>query len=61
MLKCPLGDSVSNENNTYSGITTMTLSRRLTMHPIDSNIIAQFPNPNFQNFLQKYPYNSTRN
>ena len=40
MFKCPSGDSVSKENNTYVGLTTTTLSRRLTMHLNDSSSIA---------------------
>ena len=32
MFKCRFGDCVSKENNTYVGLTTTTLSRRLTMH-----------------------------
>ena len=40
MLKCPLGDCVSKENNAYVGLTTTTLSRQLTIHLNDSNSIA---------------------
>ena len=40
MFKYLLGDWVSNENNTYVGLTTTTLSRRLTMHLYDSSSIA---------------------
>ena len=32
MFKCPLGDCVSKENSVYIGLTSTTLSRRLTMH-----------------------------
>ena len=39
-FKCLLGDYVSNENKTYVGLTTTTLSRRLTMHLNDSSSIA---------------------
>ena len=49
MFKCPLGDGVSNENNKYVGLTTKTLSRRLTMHLNDSSSIL-FPNRNFEKF-----------
>ena len=41
MFKCPLGDCVSKKkNNVYVGLTTTTLSRRLTMHLNDSSSIA---------------------
>ena len=40
MLKCPLGDCVSNGNDKYVGLTTTTLSRRLTMHLNDCSSIA---------------------
>ena len=33
-------DAVSNENNTYVGPSTMTLSRNITMHLNDSSSIA---------------------
>ena len=42
MFKCPLGDCVSNENNTYVGLTTTTLSRQLTMHLNDSSSLALY-------------------
>ena len=32
MFKCPLGDCVTNENNTYVGLTSTTLSKQLNMH-----------------------------
>ena len=57
MFKCPLGDCVSNENNAYIGLTTMILSRHLTMYLNDSSSIALhlkatfFPNPNFRKLL----------
>ena len=38
MFKYPLGDCVSKENNVYVGLTTTTLSRRLTMHLNDSSL-----------------------
>ena len=40
MFKCLLRDCVSKENNTYIGLTTTTLSRRLTMHLNDSSSIT---------------------
>ena len=40
IFTCPLGDCVSKENYTYVGLTTTTLSRRLTMHLDDSSSIA---------------------
>ena len=40
MFKCPLGDCISKENSAYVGLTTTTLSRRLTMHLKDSSSIA---------------------
>ena len=40
MFKYLLGNCVSKENNTYVGLTTTTLSRRLTMHLNDSCPIA---------------------
>ena len=39
-LKCPLIGYVSKENSTYVGLTTTTLSRRLTMHLNDTRSIA---------------------
>ena len=39
MFKRPLGDCVVKENNVYIGLTTTTLSRRLTMHLNDSSSI----------------------
>ena len=57
MFKCPLGDCVSKENNAYVGLTTTTLSRRLTMHLNDSSYIAlhlktdSFPKSKFQKIL----------
>ena len=37
MFKCPLGDCVSKEYDTYVGLTTRTLPRQLTMYPNDSS------------------------
>ena len=34
-FKCPLGDCISENNNKYVGLTSTTLSRRLTMHLSD--------------------------
>ena len=31
-FKCPLGDCISDNNNIYVGLTSTTLSKRLTMH-----------------------------
>ena len=39
-FKCPLGDCIS-DNNIYVGLTSTTLSRRLTMHLSDTSSIAQ--------------------
>ena len=40
-FKCPLGDSITDNNNIYVGLTSTTLSRRLTMHLSDTSSIAQ--------------------
>ena len=41
-FKCPLGDCISdNNNNIYVGLTSTTLSRRLTMHLSDTSSISQ--------------------
>ena len=40
-FKCPLGDCISENNNIYVGLTSTTLSRRLTMHLSDTCSIAQ--------------------
>ena len=40
MFKYPLGGCVSKENSAYIGLTTTTLSRRLTMHLNDSSFIV---------------------
>ena len=40
MFKCFLGDCVSKENDTYVDLTTMILSRLLTIHLNDSSSIA---------------------
>ena len=40
-FKCPLGDCISDNNNMYVGLTSSTLSRRLTMHLSDTSSIAQ--------------------
>ena len=39
--KCPLGDCISDNNNIYVGLTSTTLSRRLTMHLSDISSIIQ--------------------
>ena len=41
-FKCPLRDCISDNNNIYDGLTSTTLSRRLTMHLSDTSSIAQF-------------------
>ena len=41
-FKCPLGDCISDNNNIYVGLTSTTLSRRLTMHLSDTSSIAQY-------------------
>ena len=40
-FKCPLGDCISDNNNIYVGLTSTTLSQRLTMHLSDTSSIAQ--------------------
>ena len=40
-FKCPLGDCISDNNNIYVGLTSTSLSRRLTMHLSDTSSIAQ--------------------
>ena len=40
-FKCPLGDCISDNNNIYVGLTSTTLSRRLTMDLSDTSSIAQ--------------------
>ena len=40
-FKCPLGDCISENKNIYIGLTSTTLSRRLTMHLSDTSAIAQ--------------------
>ena len=40
--ECPLGDCISDNNNIYVGLTSTTLSRRLTMHLPDTSSIAQY-------------------
>ena len=41
-FKCSLGDCIfENNNNIYVGLTSTTLSRRLTMHLSDTSSIAQ--------------------
>ena len=57
MFKCPLGDCVSKENNTYVGLTITTLSRRLTVFLNGSGSIAlhlktnSIPNTKFRQIL----------
>ena len=40
-FKYPLGDCISDNKNIYVGLTSSTLSRRLTMHLSDTSSIAQ--------------------
>ena len=40
-FKCPLGDCISDNNNIYVGLTSTTLSRRLTMHFSGTSSITQ--------------------
>ena len=40
-FKCPLGDCISDNNDIYVGLTSINLSRRLTMHLSDTSSIAQ--------------------
>ena len=39
-FKCPLGDCISDNNDIYVGFTSITLSRRLTMHLSDTSSTA---------------------
>ena len=38
---CPVGDCISENNNTFVGLTSTTLLRRLTVHLCDTSSIAQ--------------------
>ena len=40
-FKCPLGDCISDNDNIYVGLTSTTLSRRLTMHLSNTSSIVQ--------------------
>ena len=40
-FKCPFGDCISEKNNIYVGLTSTTLSERLTMLLSDTSSIAQ--------------------
>ena len=40
LFKCPLRDSVSQENSAYVGLTTTTLPRQLTMHLNNSSSLS---------------------
>ena len=40
-LKSPLGYCISKNDNIYVGLTSTTLSRRLTMHLSDTSVIVQ--------------------
>ena len=50
-FKCPLGDCISDNNNIYVGLTSTTLSRRLTMLLSDTSSIVQH--------LKKHSYPTT--
>ena len=52
-FKCPLGDYISENNDIYVGLTSTTLSRRLTMHLSDTSSIAQL--------LKKHSCRTTEN
>ena len=58
-FKCPLGDCISENNNIYIGLTSTTLSRRLTMRLSDTSSIAQHlkkhscPTTEFRKILTK--------
>ena len=39
--KCTLGDCITENNNIYVGLTSTTLSRRLTMHLSDTSSLVQ--------------------
>ena len=58
-FKCLLGDCISENNNIYAGLTSTTLSRRLTMHLSDTSSIAQhlkihsWPKTEFQKILSE--------
>ena len=52
-FKSPLGDCISDNNNIYVGLTSTTLSSRLTMHLFDTSSIAQHLKtfmPNYEKF-----------
>ena len=53
-FKCPLEDCFSGNNNIYIGLTSTTLSRRLTMHLSDTSSIAQHLKKNIHGPQQKY-------
>ena len=66
MFKCPMGNCFCNENNMYVGLTTMTLSRRLTIYRNDSRSIAlhlkshSIPNSKFRKILVEKTTTITR-
>ena len=53
-FKCPLGDCISDKNNIHVGLTSTTLSRRLTMHLSDTSSIAQHLEKNIHAQQQNY-------
>ena len=60
-FKCPLGECISDNNNIYVGLTSTTLSSRLTMHLSDTSSIAQHlkTHPCTTTELQKILTNNT--
>ena len=58
-FECPLGNCISENKNIYVGLTSTTLSRRLTMHLSDTSSIAQHLKnihaqpQNYEKFLPK--------
>ena len=58
-FKCSLGDCISENNNIYVSLTSIIISRRLTMHLSDTSSIAQHlknihaQQRNYGNFLPK--------
>ncbi len=53
-FKCPFGDCISENNNIHVGLTSTTLSRRLTMHLSDTSSIAQHLKKNIHAQQQNY-------
>ena len=55
-LKCPFGDCISDNINIYVGLTSATLSRRLTRHISDTISLAfkKHSCPTFSSTTQQY-------